>query len=229
MFNVQVHASILLPRLYRTRIYHCACAGTGAARDDCATTACRAVGPPSTKWNGLAFRPHAGPQVARDGGVSRGRLYASDIFRRRVVEFDVVGDGTETRLAQRRVFRLSIMPDNVRLDATRDALWVGAVGHTGPNLFSGIDTLVANATRAHAAARAAGRPAPRPHLLLRPSRDAPPQPPMLGGVLTIDLASGRAATEAMQATLLASVSWGMRVAGKLFMGSPWDDGVLVCS
>ena len=42
-------ASILFPRLYRTRIWHCV--GGGGA--------CHAVGPSSTKWNGIAFRPLA--------------------------------------------------------------------------------------------------------------------------------------------------------------------------
>ena len=132
---------------------------------------------------------------------------------------------------QRRTFRHRFLVDNLRLDSTGQALWVGVVAHSTRNLMQGIEALKANATRVHAAATSARAPTPRPHLLLRPDADRPPQPPMLGGVLKIDLASGAVTQEAMQASQMASISWGLRVpekGGRLFMGSPWDDGVLVC-
>ena len=54
---------------------------------------------------------------------------------------------------------------------------------------------------------------------------------MLGGLLRINLTTGVVSEEIMQATHMASISWGLRVpeqGGRLFMGSPWDDGVLMC-
>lgn len=157
-----------------------------------------------------------------------GVLYANDIFRRLTAEFDVFDSGARVRLVPRREFRHSFMADNVRLDPSGHSLWVGAVGHSSPNLFDGISALQANATQAHARARAEQQPTPRPHLHLRPNPDAPPQPAMMGGVVRVDLGSGAMTTEVMQASHLASVSWGMRVRGRLFFGSPWDDGVVVC-
>ena len=106
-------------------------------------------------------------------------------------------------------------------------LWLGVVGHNRPNLERGLAALQASAARAYDP-QSSTMP-PRPHLHLRPHGvDAPPEPAMLGGVLRLNLTSGKVEVEAMQANLLASVSWGMRVKGKLFMGSPWDDGVVVC-
>lgn len=240
--GLEAHASVLLPRLFRTRIFHCAClpadaAVGGGVEDDaggesaCVRTSCRAIGPPSTKWNGIEFvpAPAGSRRLLPDGRASRGRLYVNDIFRRLTAEFEVVGEGVTTDLVPGRTFRHPFMVDNLRIDASGKALWVGAVGHSLPNLMSGIHAVVANATRAHQAARAAGAPTPRPHLHLRPRADRPPQPPMVGGLLRLDLESGTVTQEVMQATLLASISWGMRVAGKEVMGSPWDDGVLVCS
>ena len=237
--GVPVHASILMRRLHRTRIWHCYCAavatGDGGA---CGRTACHPVGPPSTKWNGIAFKPSkVRTRVGRGSGSAgsggeldemRGWLYVNDIFRRVTVEFEVHGDGRRTRLEQAREFRLPHMVDNVRLDTEGTALWIGAVGHSHPNFFAGLRSLVANASAAHTSAVASSLPTPRPHLHLRPSLEAPPQPPMLSGVLRIDLASGAVHMEAMQASLLASISWGLRIGGKLFFGSPWDDGVVVC-
>ena len=77
-------------------------------------------------------------------------------------------------------------------------------------------------------ATADGTRPPRPHLHLRPGPELPPDPPMFGGMRSFDLESGEATNDVLQHSYLASVSWGYRVAGKLFMGSPWDDGVLVC-
>ena len=223
--------SVLFRRLYKTRIWHCV--GGGGV--------CHAVGPPSTKWNGIEFKPAAAAAAAMAGSAAggepsadsspRGQLYANDIFRRMTVEFDVFGTGVATRLVQRRTFRHRVCVDNLRLDSSGEVLWVGAVAHTMPNFQQGINALKANATRAHAAARAAHAPTPRPHTLLRPGADQPPQPPMLGGLLRINLTTGVVSEEIMQATHMASISWGLRVpeqGGRLFMGSPWDDGVLMC-
>ena len=42
------------------------------------------------------------------------------------------------------------------------------------------------------------------------------------------ITSGAISTVALQASLLASTSWGIQTHRKLLMGSPWDDGVVVC-
>ena len=138
-------ASILFPRLYRTRIWHCV--GGGGV--------CHPVGPSSTKWNGIVYKPSSASASGEASGEAaaapRGQLYVNDIFRRITVEFDVIGTGVATRLLQRRTFRHRHLVDNPRLDSTGQALWVGVVGHSKPNLDQGVAALQANATRAHAA------------------------------------------------------------------------------
>lgn len=153
----------------------------------------------------------------------------NDIFRRLIVEFGVLGSGKKTSLREERQFRVPYMVDNVHIDSHSGTdLWVGAVGMSHDSFFGGLDALQANASTAYEAAVDEGSRAPRPHLLLRPSPDDPPQPPMPSGVLHVDLKSGEAALRLLQHRELASVSWSHRVGERWFMGSPWDDGVLVC-
>ena len=224
--GIEIHAKTLLPRLRRSRIWHCYCA-SGDTGSDCARTACEPVGPPGACWNGITSRPLApGEQPPAPG--ARGILFVNDIFRRIVVEFAIVGEGARASLKQLRQFRAPFLVDNVHLDASGEALWVGAVGVSHQSFWGGLDALRANASAAHTAATAAGNPTPRPHLHLRPSEDSPPQPPMPSGALHIDLASGKVSAKLVQRRQLAAISWSHGVGDRIFMGSPWDDGVLVC-
>ena len=231
--GVDIHAKTMLPRLRRSRVWHCYCAAAesgGIDADACARTVCEAVRPVSTCWNGIAYR--ADPEAARrppSAEALHGTLYVNDIFRRIVVEFGVRGYGEGVQLEQNRTFRAPYMVDNVHVDATSGAsLWVGAVGASHQNFWGGLTALQANATAAHTAAKAAGKPTPRPHVHLRPSADAPPQPAMTSGALHIDLASGSVTTRLWQSRQLASISWSHGIGERIVMGSPWDDGVLVC-
>ena len=201
--SLECTAKTLLPRLRRSRIWHCYCAAAeaeaaagGGPRDaPCANrTVCRAIGPIGVTWNGIAYR------ADKNGR----RLYVNDIFKRVTVEFTVEGEGAATTLEQLRVFPAPFLVDNVHIDASMNALWLGGVG-VGPSFFRGIDAVKANASAAFAASRSEAEtmcrqldpsasctypPPPRPHLHLRPDVEAPPRPPMPSGALRVDLASG---------------------------------------
>mmetsp|Transcript_3630 Transcript_3630/g.8764 ORF Transcript_3630/g.8764 Transcript_3630/m.8764 type:complete len:224 (-) Transcript_3630:392-1063(-) len=220
-----------MPRLRRSQVWHCYCASDGL-RDfgdeeggACARMACEPVGPNSTCWNGIAYRP-----VEQDGaGGLQGYLYVNDIFRRIVVEFAVRGTRGETKLEEVRQFRAPIMVDNVHVDAVSGTeLWVGGVGVSHQSFFGGLAALQANASLAYESARIAGSTVPRPHVHLRPSADEPPLPAMPSGAIHINLEDGKVTVKLLQQKQLASVSWSHRIGQRLFMGSPWDDGVLVC-
>ena len=62
------------------------------------------------------------------------------------------------------------------------------------------------------------------------SEHDPPPPPAFANRLILIFAPGarQVAVRLLQERQLASVSWSLEHAGRLFMGSPWDDGVLVC-
>mmetsp|Transcript_45661 Transcript_45661/g.135050 ORF Transcript_45661/g.135050 Transcript_45661/m.135050 type:complete len:96 (+) Transcript_45661:141-428(+) len=92
-------------------------------------------------------------------------------------------------------------------------------------MFNGLAALRAKAA---AAFISSSDDVPRPHTHLRPSADAPPDPAMGAGALRIDLRTGTVSTQLLQYAQLASISWSHGIGGKLFMGSPWDDGILVC-
>lgn len=109
-----------------------------------------------------------------------------------------------------------------------EGLWLGAVGHSHRTFFGAMSTMQANATVAYATVHASGQPPPRPHLHMRPSVDKPPEPAQPSGAIHLDLASFQPTRQIMQSSWLAGVSWCNRVEGMLFMGSPWDDGVLAC-
>ena len=51
---------------------------------------------------------------------------------------------------------------------------------------------------------------------------------MISGALQIDLSSGHVATRVLQSKQIASISWSHGIGDRIFMGSPWDDGILVC-
>ena len=227
--GVEIHAKVLLPRLRRTRIFFCRCAVSRGA-DHCVRTECAPAGPRGATWNGLAYVPHAPPGEA--AVESMGRLYANDIFLRTVTEFavDLSDDGAALR--ELRVWRAPYLVDNVDVESDSDgqprALWVGAVGLSHREFFSALGAMQANASAAHAAARASGTSTPRPHRFLRPDLEEPPQPSMASGVLHIDLETGAMDERLLQTRQLAAISWGREVGAHLYMGSPWDDGVLVC-
>ena len=139
--HVELNAKIMLPRLRRSRIWHCYCA-TESTPTACPRTTCHPVGPPSTAWNGIAYQPppsasagkpvHEGGRRARAGGdegggaLGEGRLYVADIFRRLVVEFGTSSTGSKhVELRQRRVYRAPFMVDNVHVDAPGERLWMG--------------------------------------------------------------------------------------------------------
>ena len=219
--------ALLLPPLRRTRIWHCHCAGLPGPAE-CPRTVCEPVGPPSTKWNGITWR-QSNSSVAAADGRGAGFLYVNDIFQRHVVEFAVGHLGRGAQLERRRTWRSSFLLDNVHLDAKGEGLWLGGLSPTKALLLDGIGAMRERAATARRAALEAGLPTPRPHLHLRPNGvDAPPEPPMPAGALHIDLASGAMTTRLLQSSHLASVSWSHQVGGRLFLGSPWDDGVLVC-
>ena len=107
MLNAEVLAKVLLPRLRRTRIWHCYCpanerkggaAGGHAAgtTTDCPGYSCRAVGPRGASWNGIASMQDA------DG---KRKLYVNDIFLRTTSEFEIVGSGATTALRSERNLR----------------------------------------------------------------------------------------------------------------------------
>jgi len=222
--GVEYHARLFLPRLRRTHIWHCYCAVPPDA-ERCARTVCEIAARPSTTWNGIAFKA-----ASPISGGPTGFLYVTDIFRRLVVEFAVLGSGAAAQLEARREFWTPYMVDNVHVSthAGSNSLWVGAVGYSEVHIWGALTALQKNASAAYSAARAAERAPPRPHLHLRPTATATPQPPMPSGALHIDLATGKVTTRLLQSGHLAAVSWSHLVAGKLVMGSPWDDGVLVC-
>lgn len=223
--NAELFGAVLLPLLRRTRIWHCYCA-VEPEGDSCGRWACEAVGPPSTHYNGIAFRP---TNAKESDAKSSGYLYVNDIFQRNVVEFSIRGSGRNAQLKKQRTFRFKFLIDNIRLDSKTGAgLWIGGLSPTASMLFDGLGSVQEKASAAHSAARVTGKQTPRPHLHLRPGVNSPPQPAMPSGALHIDLASGVITTRIVQSRYLASVSWSHEVAGRIFMGSPWDDGVLVC-
>ena len=136
----------------------------------------------------------------------------------------------------------------VHVEPGGQSLLVGALALSHHAFFRGMAAMQANASREHAdmlaeaEAAEAGTPPPadrgqaarhpetrgRPHLQLRPTPFEPPRPLMPSGVLRVNLTSGALTTVALQASLLASSSWGIQTHRKLLMGSPWDDGVVVC-
>ena len=63
--------SVLFRRLYKTRIWHCV--GGGGV--------CHAVGPPSTKWNGIEFKPAAAAAAAMAGSAAGGEPSAGSVTR----------------------------------------------------------------------------------------------------------------------------------------------------
>ena len=251
--GADLFGAALLPRLRRARIYHCFCAEAALASGDnggsdgrCERSRCGAIGPIGAKWNGIAFRAGADACEPRQDLRCLGKLYVNEIFRRLTVEFDVYlrvrqpdgrmdGSPFEEReadavsLEERRTFRVPFLVDNVRVDASGTGLWLGGLSPTKAALFDGIAALQANASAAHAAARAARTATPRPHTHLRPDVDMPPRPAMPSGAMHVDLDSGEVSTRLVQSAHLASVSWAYEAAGKVFMGSPWDDGILVCA
>lgn len=228
--GAEIAAKLLLPRLRRSRLWHCYCDGGLEPHRDgpatCRETACTAVGRRGVVWNGVAYRP-VRPRSPARGGLG-GRLYVSDIFRRVVVEYDVLGSGASARLEERRSLLAPHLIDNLHLEPAGGALWAGAVGYSSAHFWRPLAALLANASAAHAAARAASRPSPRPHTLLRPEEGGPPTPPMPSGALRFDLATGEAKVVGMQGRHLAGVSFSIPVGDRLVMGSPFDDGVLVC-
>ena len=190
--------------------------------------ACQPVGPPSTCWNGIAYRRLTGAEALASPG-KHGSLYVTDIFRRIIVEFSIQGTGASSSLKFERQFRAPFLVDNVHVDVTtQGSLWLGAVGSSHRSFWNGLAALQANASAAHTTAMAAGSATPRPHFHLRPSKDDPPQPAMLSGSLHVDLVSGKVSTKLLQSKQLAAVSWSHGIGSRIFMGSPWDDGVLVC-
>jgi hypothetical protein len=227
--GLEMHAKIALPRLRRSRIWHCFCAHPAASpvTGECSRTACEAVGPSGAVWNGIAVK--RGSAGTGESGAAPGRalLYVNDLFRRVTAEFEVSAPGRGARLRLLREFRAPYLVDNVHLDASGGALWVGARATCERALRGGGGALQAKAAKAHAHATSHGLPTPRPHTHLRPT-DGAPEPPMASGVLSVNLSTGAVSTVALQSSYLASVAWGVRVGGKLVMGSPWDDGVLVC-
>jgi len=222
-FSIELHAKMLFPRLRRSRIWHCHCA-IEPELDSCSRMACGVVtsAGKGVSWNGIAFLP----ATATGNAASRGFLYVNDIHRRLVVEFGVAQSGAV--LTRLREFRAPFLVDNVHVDTNGEALWIGAPGTSHLGFFASLAALQVNASAAHAAARAAGKKTPRPHLHLRPHPDAAPRPAMTSAVLRIDLATGEVGTRLMQGRHLAGISWGYSIAGRLFMASPFDDGVLVC-
>mmetsp|Transcript_30087 Transcript_30087/g.60350 ORF Transcript_30087/g.60350 Transcript_30087/m.60350 type:complete len:281 (-) Transcript_30087:129-971(-) len=241
--SVPLHAKMLLPRLRRSRIWHCytishdvveANGGVTSQLREGEQHACREIGPASVVWNGMAYKPLArGQEGSQEPNSPRGMLYVNDIFLRHTVEFAVVGSGSDTRLEQRRTFRSAYMVDNVHLDRSGEALLVGAVGYSHFSFWGAMAAAQTKAAEAHVLAQAVGAASPRPHLHLRPHPNAPPQPAHPSGAVRIDLASGTVSTELMQGAQLAAISFYVRVGAegegaKLVLGSPWDDGILVC-
>jgi hypothetical protein len=67
--GVGLSAKTALPRLRQSRVWHCYCAA-GAVGDECVRTACEAVGPVSTCWNGITSKPLTGTEARLPAGAS---------------------------------------------------------------------------------------------------------------------------------------------------------------
>jgi len=208
---VDIMKKVIFPSQHVCRIYHCACANH-ASDGSCSQTSCSPVGPPAGSWNGISTSP------------DKRLLYVNDIFRRLIFEFRIESTKGGVTLVEQRSFHVDLpaLVDNI--DATSGVIWGGV---NGIDVGMKLPEITKKVKSGYDAAVAAGTPPPRPHTHIRPTPDAPPSVATGGGAFKIDLSSGEM-TPVITTQMMFMTSFAGVLGDKVILGSPCDEGVLVC-